>query len=192
MIQNKEHDIALLVEDYCEEFSKEKLNEDCIEDLSEEEFITLQNEERERATVAILSAVKEEGHNFDYRTVETGEVFIYLLDGYPIRLSVKDWGYVEFSWFGNTVRTIESISSLNDLTVLKSRIDYRKTQRVGLDPYMEYSLLTTIDDPEAFASQVLLNALFFKADVNNVVARIKRSNPSFDTVINWDAFMDEY
>ena len=179
MLQNKKTKNTLLDEEYCEEFS-------------EEELIELLNEEKEIAIKAIFKALEEDQYEYDYRVVETGEMFIYLLGGYPIRLSVKDDGYVEFSWFGSTIRTIEPISSLNDLTVLKSRIDYRKTQHVGMDPYMEYSLLTAIENPEEFANNVLLNALFFQADVNNVVARLKRSNSSFETVINWETFMVEY
>lgn len=150
----KKHEEFAEIELFPEIFSEEKLEE----------------EKKERFTLcqALSEALTMDDLDFELIHEEDGTEIFVIKTFNPITIHLIDGRYVEFCWESEVLTEVIPTTLLNEITVLKSRISYQYAAPRGRKLMVEFSLLSNQANTDEFAENVLLNSLFFVADINQI------------------------
>lgn len=154
--------------DYEEYIALKILEEDEIEEEFDE---TCENDRKELYSTLAVALVEEE---LDFELLHVGDSTVgFKVNAFnPIIINVIDSRHVEFRWESEVLTEVIPSIYFNELTVLKGRIFYKHTAPHGRKLIVEYSLISNHENTEDFVNEILLNSLFFLADINLIAKNI--------------------
>lgn len=152
----------------------------CMDRMIQEDDETIDSlesiEDRKIACEALKTMFAKEEIAFGFAENPDGSGVFHIRSCNSYEMELIDYGHAEFRWYSEPFLSKGELSLLEQITELKSRITLRKADNQNHQLCVEYTLLSNQEDPKEFSANILLNMVYFQADINAIFKKIKTNS----------------